>query len=331
MSPKYQIFVSSTYEDLKTEREAVTKAVLELGHTPVGMEMFSAADEEQWQLIARQIDSSDYYIVLVAHRYGSLDGSISYTEKEYDYAAAKGIPRLGFIIDENAAWPPGKQESDPEMRQKLALFKAKVRTKPVSWWSSGAELQSKVLAALAKAFGVSPRPGWLPAGSATDPALASEVARLSKENAELREALRMANASLSALRERISGLSSLDAQVELSGPRFGNKPAWKATTTWAELFARLAPTLMKRENDMTVRLKLGELFGPQWDRISGPPPRLDDPCFETVKIQLIALGFVSVTELPTTDGKHALFWDLTQLGRLRMLELRSVRGGEPPA
>ena len=56
MSPKYQIFVSSTYTDLKQERDLIIKAMLEMGHIPVGMEMFSAADEEQWEIIKKQID-----------------------------------------------------------------------------------------------------------------------------------------------------------------------------------------------------------------------------------------------------------------------------------
>ena len=86
---KYQIFISSTYEDLKEERDEVIKAVLEMGHIPVGMEMFSAADEEQWKLITRQIDQTDYYVVIVAHRYGSVIGKKSYTEKEYEYAVKK--------------------------------------------------------------------------------------------------------------------------------------------------------------------------------------------------------------------------------------------------
>src|SRR5687768_4895989 len=98
MKTKFQVFVSSTYEDLKDERDQVLKAILEMGHIPVGMELFSAADEEQWELIKRQIDDSDYYLVLIAHRYGSRDGSVSYTEKEYDYAVSKKIPTLGFII-----------------------------------------------------------------------------------------------------------------------------------------------------------------------------------------------------------------------------------------
>src|SRR5688572_20461368 len=107
---KYQIFVSSTHEDLKEERDAVIKAILEMGHIPVGMEMFSAADEEQWKLIARHIQESDYYVVIAAHRYGSTTEGVSYTEKEYDFAVSQGVPTLGFVIAESAAWPNTRRE-----------------------------------------------------------------------------------------------------------------------------------------------------------------------------------------------------------------------------
>jgi hypothetical protein len=93
---KYQVFISSTYRDLIDERERVTRAVLEMGHIPVGMEMFSAADEEQWKIITRHIDESDYYVVIVGHRYGSITDGISYTRKEYEYALSQRIPVLGL-------------------------------------------------------------------------------------------------------------------------------------------------------------------------------------------------------------------------------------------
>lgn len=37
---KYQVFVSSTFEDLKDERKEITQAILESDCIPVGMEMF---------------------------------------------------------------------------------------------------------------------------------------------------------------------------------------------------------------------------------------------------------------------------------------------------
>ena len=61
MEKKYQIFISSTYKDLIEARSKVRDAILSMMHFPVGMEMFNAADEEQWEIIQETIDSSDYY------------------------------------------------------------------------------------------------------------------------------------------------------------------------------------------------------------------------------------------------------------------------------
>ncbi len=188
MAPKYQIFISSTYEDLKAERDQVIKAVLEMGHIPVGMEMFSAADEEQWKIIQRQIDSSDYYVVIVAHRYGSIvpDLGISYTEREYDYAIEKGVPTLGFVIDNSAEWPHSKYDTDSQRIEALGYFKTKVKQKPVQFWKSSGDLHAQVAIALMKTFNTQPRPGWVRADSTVGPEVSDEIARLSKENSELR-------------------------------------------------------------------------------------------------------------------------------------------------
>ena len=45
MEKRYQVFVSSTFNDLKDERQAVTQALLSLDHFPAGMELFPASDE----------------------------------------------------------------------------------------------------------------------------------------------------------------------------------------------------------------------------------------------------------------------------------------------
>ena len=92
--PKFQVFISSTYSDLREEREAVPWAVLTARHIPVGMEAL-ASDDRGWQTIKSAIDRSDYYILLLAGRYGSIDtDGKSWTEKEYEYAVGRGIPIL---------------------------------------------------------------------------------------------------------------------------------------------------------------------------------------------------------------------------------------------
>ena len=63
-------------------------------------------DEEQFAFIKTVIDDCDYYILIVANRYGSLasDG-LSYTEKEYDYAVSKKIPVLSFLHKDLVRYP----------------------------------------------------------------------------------------------------------------------------------------------------------------------------------------------------------------------------------
>ena len=71
MEKRYQVFLSSTYVDLKEERLEVMRALLELDCIPSGMEYFPATNDDQWSFIQELIDQCDYYIVVVGARYGS--------------------------------------------------------------------------------------------------------------------------------------------------------------------------------------------------------------------------------------------------------------------
>ncbi|MDD5007450.1 MAG: DUF4062 domain-containing protein [Syntrophorhabdaceae bacterium] len=44
MKKKLQVFISSTYSDLKAERQSAVDAVLKAGHIPAGMELFAAGN-----------------------------------------------------------------------------------------------------------------------------------------------------------------------------------------------------------------------------------------------------------------------------------------------
>ena len=55
MEKRYQVFVSSTFEDLQEERKEVMQALLELDCIPAGMELFPASNEDQWSLIKKKL------------------------------------------------------------------------------------------------------------------------------------------------------------------------------------------------------------------------------------------------------------------------------------
>ena len=97
MEKRYQVFVSSTYDDLRDECQEVMQALLELDCIPAGMELFPAANEDQWTLIRNVIDDCDYYIVVIGGRYGSIGPTgISYTQMEYEYAVAQNKPIISL-------------------------------------------------------------------------------------------------------------------------------------------------------------------------------------------------------------------------------------------
>ena len=120
MEKRYQVFISSTFRDLVQERQEVLKAVLEIDHMPAGMELFPAADDAAWQLIKDVIDGSDYYVVIIGGRYGSLDDTgIGYTEKEYDYAASQKKPVIPLLHKNPDNLPRDKTETDQASWEKL--------------------------------------------------------------------------------------------------------------------------------------------------------------------------------------------------------------------
>lgn len=156
MEKKYQIFISSTYEDLKEERKKVQDTILSMYQFPIGMEMFSAADEEQWEIIRETIDSSDYYVLIIGHRYGSVikEGEytgLSYTQKEFRYALEQKIPVLAFLVDKSVAVTPEKMEQDANNKKKLEQFIKEVKNgRLVQEWTSKDDLAIKVMNSLNK-------------------------------------------------------------------------------------------------------------------------------------------------------------------------------------
>ncbi len=168
MNKRYQVFISSTYLDLIDERKKVIDTILGLDQFPAGMELFAAADEKQWQIIMKTIDASDYYVLIVGMRYGSIfeDGSdkgISYTEKEFDYAISKKVPVLAFIIAEDAMITPAKTETNSSKVSKLIEFKKKVRNsgRTVKTRKNADELCTLLSQSLHKAMLRGDRPGWV--------------------------------------------------------------------------------------------------------------------------------------------------------------------------
>jgi len=162
MQKKYQIFVSSTFLDLKSERQAAQKSILNLGHIPAGMEMFPATGSEQLEYIYKIIDDCDYYVLIIGGRYGSLDESgLSYTEMEFEYALKRNMPILVFRHSDVSKLEFGKVDSAPEQQGKLSAFRDKASSgRVVKDWTNSSDLEASIITSLTLAFTETPQVGW---------------------------------------------------------------------------------------------------------------------------------------------------------------------------
>lgn len=186
---KYQVFISSTYTDLIDARNAAINTVLESYNFPVGMEMFGADNDEQWTIIKDLIDSSDFYILIMGHRYGSISkkDNISFTEKEFDYALEKGVKLMCFVRKDNVATLPHERDEDPAIKEKISQFRTKVTTdRTCEFWDSVDDLKHKISNSLYKNMRKHGGTGWV-RGDQVSGQLAEEMAKLSEENRKLRE------------------------------------------------------------------------------------------------------------------------------------------------
>lgn len=204
MEKKYHIFISSTYKDLKEERRIVMEQILNLCHIPIAMELFNASDESQWSYIEQQMTEADYYVLIVGERYGSEKDGLSYTEMEYDLAASRNVPIASFLLADNFRdnLPAHKVEFDK--KSQINAFRDKVsKNRMVSYWSNAHELGMRVSAALPQLIRARPRAGWIRADQAMKPDTANEIARLSKENNDLRVKIETAHGSVAYAFDRL--------------------------------------------------------------------------------------------------------------------------------
>lgn len=193
MSKRYQIFVSSTFVDLEEERGKVMKAILNFNCFPAGIELFPAMDEEQFDYIKKIIDDSDYFLLIIAGRYGSVDqNGVSWTEKEYDYAVSRGIPVLAFIHSDYSMLPHNKVDIETNKLKKLEAFKTKVSSgRHYRRWTKSDELASAVVFSLSEVFDYLPRIGWIRANTvdgrdSQNDSILEELERIREELNELK-------------------------------------------------------------------------------------------------------------------------------------------------
>lgn len=112
-----RVFLSSTFADLSTEREAVEAVIHRMALTYVGMEHFGSFASEPLEECINKVRASNVVILALGNRYGSKpEGKImSFTEVEYREANRLKKPVLAYF----ASYPTDRRIADepPELRR----------------------------------------------------------------------------------------------------------------------------------------------------------------------------------------------------------------------
>lgn len=324
MDKRYQVFVSSTYSDLKEERGKVMQTIMALDCIPAGMELFPAIDEEQFEFIKKIIDDCDYYILIVGGRYGSIsEDGISYTEKEYDYAVSKNIPVLAFLHNDIKNLTFEKSEANPEAREKLQSFRDKVsKGRLVQFWNNADELNGKVAVSLMKTIKIYPAVGWVRANLQSNTESLQEINDLRKKIEILEKEQKCVTL--------VNNLATLDELFSVNGDEYDTfqseygedeyvKGQWSVSLSWRQIIILITPLFISGIIETYVNEKIGKLLYSHTHSEMQTFGLLSPECFTTIKIQLLAFGILDDKKIKSG------IWKLSDKGYHMMLNERSVK------
>lgn len=205
MDRKCQVFISSTYSDLKEDRQIAVEAILSARHIPAGMELFSAGNESQLTVIKRWIDESDIFMLILGGRYGSIEPKTgkSYTQLEYEFAVKSGKPFFAIVMSETLLDQRikmfGKDVFESENHQAYKKFKNLVLSKQSKFYDEPKDIKVAILETLNDFDHKYKLSGWVSGKDALANNLyIDELAKLSEENKSLRKQVEFLKSELDA-------------------------------------------------------------------------------------------------------------------------------------
>ena len=334
--------MSSTYEDLQEERREVIRVLLQLDCIPSGMELFPAADEDQWSLIKGVIDDCDYYIVIIAGRYGSVGSEgVGYTEMEYLYAVENDKPVVAFLHSDPGSIPSKHIEETEEGKAKLETFRALVRQKMCKGWTPPHELGSHVVISLTQLRKNHPGVGWVRGDQVPEREATEEILHLRKELDTLRKILGEVSTKAPSDTEQLAqGDDTFEILVGAQWRAFSidkdEKAALTVPLSWNQIFYTVSPLLIHESAERSIRRALEDRLIPDvrayFSKKFDLPEKsgrilcaIGDECFRTIIVQLRALGLIGKSTRPRSVKDKETYWTLAPFGDNVMNRLRAIK------
>jgi hypothetical protein len=322
------------------------------------MEMFPATDDDAWTLIQRVIDESDYYLLVVGGKYGTLDPKedISYTEHEFDYAVAAKKPIIAFLHGDLNSLTVEKSEKSEDMQNRLAEFRAKVETsKHVKYWTSPEQLAGMVALSFNKITRQSPGVGWMRADRAASLQTLRDLNTAQARVTELESALESTQTSpppgsldLAQGTDKFVIPNWATGSFRNAARTIVQAGKWiRYETTWDATLAAVAPNLLVDAEEDTLKSTLQEwILLDNYEATSAAllkvaleadnttdlktdasnlKTMIDGEDFGTILLQFKALGLVERSGRKRSVNDTGTYWTLTTLGEKHAIQVRAIK------
>ncbi len=351
MDKKYQVFISSTFKDMKDERQAAVQAILDAGHIPAGMELFAASDKKQIEVIKLWIDRSDIFMLILGGRYGTVEAESgkSYIQLEYEYAIETGKPLFALYLTDEAIDQKVKRHgldvAEQDDTKSFKEFRANVMGKMCRAVDESKDIFIEVPKAIRDLAEVYRLEGWVRASRVVDTEpYSEEIMRLKDEIAVLKidgdkacsEKKRFAMQGERIEKKKLylnemDALSAvgfadgfqesrldvhLDLNIAVSGAK-GDIQNVRWTGTYLDLFAKISGTLVSNPTDEHVRRLIFGLVREHADVVGVVEGR----SYVRMMAKFVELG---VIEPPAGDRR----WKLTPNGKALFAKLYVKNGRE---
>jgi hypothetical protein len=319
-------------------------------------------DDDAWTLIEDIITDSDYYLLIIGGKYGSVDPQleISYTEREYELAVKLKKPVMALIHGEPGKLLAEQTEDSDLRREKLAAFRKKVeQAKHVKYWSSPEDLAGKVALSWNAFRKRSPVVGWIRADLASSRESLEALTKAQNELASLKEELQAVRTQAPPGTEELAqgdGLFSIPTWAYGTWTPEGEYQ--RSTGTWTEvqvswdrvfgylglrMMQEAATDAIKEDLERVVRYdhleylrerfqgfvrdKAKEAGIKKW-RYGFKGVNFSDEDFQTILLQFNALGLIEHSRRNRSVKDTANYWSLTPFGHTRLVQIRAIKSGE---
>lgn len=212
------------------------------------------------------------------------------------------------------------------MLKKLEEFKNEIGKKLWQTWDNKDSLASAVVLSLNKLIKSKPRTGWVRYVSLTAEAK-KQILELKEENEALKAKLKQVeDEDPKGIEEFQQGDDVVSISVSYY---FGGRHYLKVGLSWNRIVSILAPILVDESSEERMKsvfidsirediLKNNKNYEPNYHRI-------EEESFQQIKVQLIALRIIELSDRKRTIKDKETYWHLTPYGFRVMMNLKALK------